>query len=242
MNTLEDIRTRSGLADLFEGQLQHIGIAILMTLGAVSLLEPTEGASLLGVSSVAWAKLSISLAILHQVIVALGFRTQLHLNWLTKRFGDNDMKVWALVFIPLLIARPISLIMVGWADATPITQFATLQMLLGLALLAPALWALHSTFKHFTIPRALGGDHFRDAYAQMPLVSKGIFAYTSNGMYGVAFLGLWAIALLFGSWNALVVALFQHAYIWVHMYCTERPDMDWIYGNRAALAPTDDHA
>lgn len=37
-------------------------------------------------------------------------------------------------------------------------------------------------------------------------------------------------ALMFGSWNALVVALFQHAFIWVHMYCTEGPDMGRIYG------------
>ena len=64
----------------------------------------------------------------------------------------------------------------------------------------------------------------------MPLVNKGIFRYTKNGMYGVVFLGLWGIALLFGSWNALALALFQHAYIWVHMYCTEAPDMRFIYG------------
>ena len=29
---------------------------------------------------------------------------------------------------------------------------------------------------------------------------------------------------------ALAVALFQHAYIWVHYYCTEKPDMRRIYG------------
>ena len=49
-------------------------------------------------------------------------------------------------------------------------------------------------------------------------------------MYGLAFLGLWAIALLCGSWSALVAAAFQHAYIWVHMYTVEGPDMRRIYG------------
>ena len=48
-------------------------------------------------------------------------------------------------------------------------------------------------------------------------------------MYSFVFLGLWGIALLTGSWNALVLALFNHAYIWVHMYCTEDPDMRIIY-------------
>jgi len=28
----------------------------------------------------------------------------------------------------------------------------------------------------------------------------------------------------------LAAALFQHAYIWVHYYCTEEPDMQLIYG------------
>ena len=32
-----------------------------------------------------------------------------------------------------------------------------------------------------------------------------------------------------GSLAALAAALFQHAYIWVHYYCTEAPDMDLIY-------------
>ena len=48
-------------------------------------------------------------------------------------------------------------------------------------------------------------------------------------MYSFAFLIFWAIALLSGSWAALVAALFQHTYIWVHMYCTEEPDLGIIY-------------
>ncbi len=49
-------------------------------------------------------------------------------------------------------------------------------------------------------------------------------------MYGFAFLGLWGVAFLAGSWQALVVAFFQHAYIWVHMYTVEAPDIRWLYG------------
>ena len=44
------------------------------------------------------------------------------------------------------------------------------------------------------------------------------------------------IAMLFGYWNALVVAVFQHAYIWVHMYCTEAPDMARIYTPKPDIA------
>jgi hypothetical protein len=42
--------------------------------------------------------------------------------------------------------------------------------------------------------------------------------------------GAWAIALLTRSQAALAAALFQHAYIWVHWYCTEQPDGVVLYG------------
>ena len=87
--------------------------------------------------------------------------------------------------------------------------------------------------RHFGVWRALGGDHFRDSYRQMTLVKEGAFKYSSNAMYVFAFLVFWSIALLSGSRAALALALFQHAYIWVHMYCTEGPDMRVIYGSGA---------
>lgn len=230
MTTLAEIRGKSTWRDLIEGQLQHIAIALLMTLGALSLLSsPTDATKLLGFTVIVWAKLSIALALIHQIIVAFVFRMQLHKNLMTRLFGERDMKIWAVIFMPLLVVRPLTIIMVGWADATPLTEYRTIEIVLGLAILAPAIWGMHSTLVHFTLPRALGGDHFRDEYLAMPMVSKGVFKFTNNGMYGVVFFGLTAIALLFGSWNALVVALFQHAYIWVHMYCTETPDLKRMF-------------
>ncbi|WP_456387398.1 methyltransferase [Profundibacter sp.] len=237
MPRLEDIRARSTWAQLIEGQPQHLAIALLMALGAGSLLStPQDAPRLMGLTATGWGMASIMLALLHQIIVASVFRLQLHRNIMTRLFGKGDMKIWAMVFMPLLVLRPVTLIMTGWADTVPITGFRNLEIALGLALLAAAIWAMHSVIKYFSIPRALGGDHFREHYAEMPLVNKGAFRVTSNAMYGVAFLGLWGIALLFGSRNALVVALFQHAYIWVHMYCTEAPDMAHIYPPKPDIA------
>jgi len=231
MSRLDDIRATSSWKDLFEGQPQHLGIAILLSAGAMSLLvSPQDAPRLLGISSTGWAILSIALAVAHQIIVAFTFRLQLHRNLLSRWFGERDMAIWRIIFMPLLVARPLSLLMAAWADTTAITDYRAPEILLGTVLLGASVWALHSVIVHFTIPRALGGDHFRDEIASLPLVNEGVFKYTSNGMYGVAFLGFWGIALLSGSWNALVLALFQHCYIWVHMYCTESPDMRWIYG------------
>jgi Gpi18-like mannosyltransferase len=64
----------------------------------------------------------------------------------------------------------------------------------------------------------------------MPMVQQGAFRYSSNAMYTLVSLAFWAIALLTRSQAALAVALFQHAYIWVHWYCTEQPDGAVLYG------------
>lgn len=236
MATLDDIRRKSNWRQILEGQPQHLMILILLTLGALSLLSNGPDNRLLGLSAVGWAKLGIALAIIHQVVVALVFRLQLHRNLLTRLFGDRDMTIWAAIFLPLLAARPLTMIMTGWADDTPITGLRWLEIPVGAALLAVAAWGMQSTLVHFTLPRALGGDHFREEIRALPKVTGGVFDYTDNGMYGVVFLGLWGLALLFGSWNALVLALFQHAYIWVHMYTTEGPDMRRLYGEAGLTA------
>jgi len=229
MATLDDIRKHSTWGQVLEGQPQHLILLILLSVGALSLFTDGDGARLLGLTGAGWARLGLGLVITHQVVVAVVFRLQLHKNILSRLFGRRDMRVWAAIFLPLLVARPITTFMAGWADDTPITGLRWIEIPLGALLLVVAAWAMRSTLVYFTLPRALGGDHFREEIRQLPKVKGGVFDYTDNGMYGVVFLGLWGIALLFGSWNALVLALFQHAYIWVHMYTVEGPDIRRLY-------------
>ncbi len=233
MSKLADIRARSSWHDVFEGQPQHLGLAILLTAGAWGLMVPSaEGHRLLGLEARQWAAVSMGLAIAHQVLVAFVFRLQLHRNLLSRLLGDKDIKIWTKVFLPFLIARPLTVILVGWADDTPIGLPRALEWGIGVLVVGAAIYTMHSVLVHFTIRRAVGGDHFRDEIAALPFVREGAFKFTDNAMYGIVFTGLWGIALMFDSWNALVLALFQHCYIWVHMYCTEKQDMEWIYGNR----------
>jgi len=88
---------------------------------------------------------------------------------------------------------------------------------------------MYSVRRYFGMARAAGADHFFPQYREMALVKEGIFRFTENGMYIYAFLLFWAIAIGFDSSAALVVAAFSHAYIWVHFYATERPDMQYLY-------------
>ncbi|MGR3342805.1 MAG: methyltransferase, partial [Paracoccaceae bacterium] len=219
MRTLASIRANTPKSEVFRGQLQHAMIAALLTAGACSLLRQPDG-SYFGLSPIRWAYIALFVALFHQVMVAIVFRLQLHFDIMVRLFGDRALRIWGAMFLPFLAGRPLLLLVAGLADMGSLSGNREAQLIIGAALLIPAVWTMHSVFKYFTIPRALGGDHFHDQYLNMPLVDQGAFKYSSNAMYSFVFLGMWGIALLTGSWNALVLAMFNHAYIWVHMYCT----------------------
>ena len=88
MARLDDIRDTARPGDLLEGQLQHLMMVILMLAGAYALLTPADGRAL-GLTGRGWALTSIWLAVLHQVVVAAGFRLQLYRGLLTRLFGDR---------------------------------------------------------------------------------------------------------------------------------------------------------
>jgi hypothetical protein len=216
---------------LFHRQWLHlVGLVLLVPICWAFAAPALGDGEWLGVSDTEWFWASIVTAIVHQVIVAFVFRAQLGWSILTRVFGKADMIVWGIVFMPLLIARPILILGVAVANAGTADLPRGFELAAGTALMIPAVYAGYSVGRYFGIDRALGGDHFRQRYRDMPMVREGAFAWTSNAMYALVFLGLWGIALLTGSLAALAAALFQHAYIWVHYYCTEAPDMALIYG------------
>jgi hypothetical protein len=214
----------------FEGQFQHLLLLACLVPGAIFLAQGTlDGSRWLGITDSSWFLALIVLVIVHQVVAWLVWRSQLCFSLFSEVFGERDILVWALIFFPLLLLRPLLTLGLGIADSGSMGAFRGLQIAIGLLLLIPSGYTLWSVVKHFGVKRALGGDHFREEYRDMP-VREGAFKYSANAMYTLAFLGLWAIAFLTGSIAALAAALFQHAYIWVHFYCTEQPDMRVIYG------------
>jgi protein-S-isoprenylcysteine O-methyltransferase Ste14 len=219
---------------LFEGQIQHILMLACILPGGVYLAQPAlDGSSWLGLSDQVWFYSLLGVSVVHQVAGWFVFRTQLAFSLFTRLFRKHDMAVWAIIFFPLFLLRIVCSVGLGIADSGSLSWDRNLQVVLGVLLLIPVFYTAWSIKQFFGVWRALGGDHFRLEYQNMPLVKEGAFKYSSNAMYLFAFLFFWSTALLTGSLAALATALFQHAYIWVHMYCTEGPDMRLIYGNRA---------
>lgn len=218
---------------LFKGQgLHFIAGGILIAITAV-LGNPKLGdGSWLGIEDVTWFWLAIGLAVIHQALVWLVFRGQLGWALFTRWFGQKDLFIWGLMFLPLLCVRPVLLLGLAISDRGSLGLDSTVGRVLGIVLLLPTLYTFYSVGRYFGIPRALGGDHFRLSYRNMPLVRKGAFRWSSNAMYAFAFLGLWSIALFANSAAALILAVFEHTYVWVHYYATEKVDMELIYGER----------
>lgn len=227
------VREAGTAAFFFKRQLWHLlALLLLLPVSWSFAAGALEGAAWLGVRDSAWYWLAIGVAVLHQVLVWLGWRGQLGWAVLTRLFGRADLIVWGALFLPLLVGRPLLILCLAMADRGSLALPVSLSLGLGVTLLVPSMYTLWSVARYFGIPRAVGGDHFRSKYRDMPLVTEGAFQWSGNAMYAFGFLGLWSIAFLLGSQAALSVALFQHAYIWVHQFCTEEPDAALIYGTR----------
>jgi protein-S-isoprenylcysteine O-methyltransferase Ste14 len=228
---MEEICQRVPRSYFWKGQLQHLFFLLLLIPGALWWLGPVANkGTFLSLNTKQWIVLHLAVVVTHQLLAWLVFRLQMCFALFNQLFGKAALIVWGILFFPFLFARPLLLLAIGWIDRGSLTAVPySLLVVGGLLLLVPALYTLWSVKHYFGFSRAIGGDHFFRRYREMPLVRKGAFHYSDNAMYSFAFLALWAVALLFASRAALVMALFQHAYIWVHMYCTEESDLAILY-------------
>lgn len=196
----------------------------------LTAVSPVQQGELWNLPSVAWLWLTVAAAVAHQVYTWVLWRFELYANQLTRWFGDHGFSLFAVGFALLGLSR-LLILPLAVANRGSLSLPDPVRWGLGGLFLLLAMYLFYSVARYFSFRRALGLDHFKPNEARRwSLVDRGIFRFTSNGMYTVGFLLLWAIGLMFESPAALVSALFQHLYIWIHYYCTEQPDMEFIYG------------
>lgn len=205
---------------VWSGQVIHlVGLAILLAfllLAWASLGRPFFAAF--------W--IAVALPVLHQVFVWIAWRSELRSSMISKAMGFGGYLV---VFFVLFVGRFLALGILAYLDQGSLGLGTVPRVLVTGVLTVPSVYAIYSVHRYFGLARAAGADHFEERYRTMPFVKKGIFRYTDNGMYIYAFLSFWAIAIGFNSTSALIVAVFSHAYIWIHYFATEKPDMDYLY-------------
>ena len=188
----------------------------------------------LGISTTHWFWLAFAVPIVHQTYVMLIWRFELYQRTFSKRWGiSKAFKYYTIGFSILFGSRLISIIFLalstqGSWDTSPILAYTLAVIITPLVI-----YLFYSVKKYFTMARAYGIDHFDPNY-QEPYVKQGIFKYADNGMYVFGLMILYLPGLLLFSKAALLAALFNHIYIWVHFYCTEKPDMVHIYDKKSS--------
>jgi len=218
---------------IFEHQIWHLFALILLVLAIKlylsSRLEILDG-SFWGMGTSFWFWLAIVIPIVHQLYVWLAWRFELYLRVFSNQFGAKQaFKIYAAGFSVLFISRLIAIIFLAISSKNTLHVNPVISYVFAALITPPIIYLFYSVKKYFTIERAYGIDHFDKNYNE-PYVKNGIFKYTDNGMYVFGLMILYLPGLLFLSEAAILVALFNHVYIWVHYYFTERPDMLAIYG------------
>ena len=172
--------------------------------------------------------IAASCPILHQIFVWQAWRLELRSAAISRTLGFRG---YVVCFFLLFGSRFISLFVLAWLDRGSLKLDILPRTIVTALLVVIGGYAGYSVKRYFGMLRASGADHFDPRYRDLPLVKEGIFRFTNNGMYVYAFLLFWAIAVGWRSSAALIIAAFSHAYIWVHFYATEKPDMDFLYGS-----------
>jgi len=219
--------------EIFRYQIWHLLFLIIFISAIIIFIANDANAlsgALWGVSSKKWFWIAIAVPIFHQVYVWLVWRLELYQNTFTSRYGvEKSFKLYKIGFAILFVSRLISIIILAVSNQESLLINSYFVYLLAAVITPIVIYLFYSVKKYFTIDRAFGIDHFDKNYNE-PYVKGGIFRFTENGMYIYGLLILYLPGLLLFSEAALIVALFNQIYIWVHYYCTERPDMKVIYG------------
>ncbi len=215
---------------IFEKQILHYILLTILLIGVffISRYEGFLTGQFLKISTQTWLILSIAAAILHQFYVWLCWRTELYYSLITRLLGKNGFIYYSIGFTVLAALRFVFLIGLAIANRNSLEVNQTLLNTITFIILVLALYVLYSVAKYFTFARAMGADHFDESFRNKPLVRKGIFRWTRNGMYNFGIPVVWIPGLLLASKAAMLAALFTHLYIWVHYYSVELPDMKRI--------------
>ncbi|NOH10228.1 MAG: hypothetical protein HND51_01130 [Chloroflexi bacterium] len=199
-------------------------------------LPQAQAGVLWGVGTSFWFWLAIAVPVIHQIYAVIFWRGELHTNWLSKSLGSKEraFKFFRAGFFPMLAARPVSIILLSVANREQLSLGLGWRIGIGIILFAGFAWMMYSVVHYFGMDTAAGRDHFYpEEYKGLALEKRGIYRYVDNAMYSVGFFILWFWGVIFASPAALLAAAFNHAYIWVHWFTVEKPDMQAIYGGNS---------
>ena len=213
-------------------QVLHYLLLLLLLACLIAVMTRDKGyysGELLGIDTLAWFRLAIITAVVHQTYVWLCWRLELFYSLITGLLGKKGFDYYSTGFFVLMLSRLAAVVILAWSNSNSLHWNYSLLSMIAVLLSIPAAYTFYSTIRYFGMTRAAGIDHFDASFRDRPFVKKGIFRFFNNPMYLFGMLIIWLPGLLFSSKAALLAALFNHIYVWVHYFCTEKPDIEFIY-------------
>ena len=220
--------TENKLNFFFKHQIWHLGgTIILFYIGAQFVGLESNTNTFLGIRALEWFVIAMSIPLIHQTYVWICWRSELCWKLISNTIG---FKGYVVLFFILIISR-LSAIVLCFIDYGSLYQPGWLAWILGLILFIPGAYTMYSVKKYFGFLRAAGADHFDPKYRDLPFENRGIFKWTPNAMYVFAIGIPFSFAVATGSQSMFVVAIYTYISIWLHYFCTEKPDIVEIYSN-----------
>ena len=218
---------------MFQYQFYHLAayliLGVILITGTTFL--PHDQKRLWGMTVMQWTIFSWIFAGPFQAWVVILWRLEYHSAFLSSRFGKNGFTIFRAGFVILALLRLLPLVPISLLTQGSLNIPRWIAWIIT-ALTTPfIIWGLYSVFAYFGINRAFGGDHFFEKYREKTLVKKGTFKYIPNSMYTIVLLGLYHPGLMLMSTTGLLAALIHHLFVWVHYFCTEKPDIKVIHSS-----------
>ena len=212
----------------FKNQIWHLGGNVILFYIGVQFVDLESNINIfLGISTLGWFMIAMSIPLIHQTYVWISWRSELCWKLISNTIG---FKGYLMFFFILIILR-LSAIVLCFTDYGSLYKPGWLHWILALILFVPGVYTIYSVKRYFGFTRAAGADHFDLKYRNLPFENRGIFKWTPNAMYifgiGIPF----SFAVATGSQSMFVVAIYTYIAIWLHYFCTEKPDFKVIYGN-----------
>ena len=212
----------------FKHQIWHLGGTIfLFYIGTKFVVLEDNANTFLGIRALVWFMIAMSIPLAHQAYVWICWRSELCWKLISNTIG---FKGYLILFFILIILR-LSAIVLCFVDYGSLYKPGWLTWILALILFIPGGYAMYSVKKYFGFLRAAGADHFDSKYRDLPFENRGIFKWTPNAMYVFAIGIPFSFAVATGSQSMFVVAIYTYISIWMHYFCTEKPDFAVIYNN-----------
>ena len=212
----------------FKHQIWHLGGTIVLFYIGFQFVDLSNNTNtFLGIGAFKWFLVAMTIPLVHQTYVWICWRSELCWKSISNTIG---FKGYVIIFFILIISR-LSAIVLCFVDYGSLYKPGWLAWILGLILFIPGVYTMYSVKKYFGFLRAAGADHFDPKYKDLPFENRGIFKWTPNAMYVFAIGIPFSFAVATGSQSMFVVAIYTYISIWLHYFCTEKPDIAIIYNN-----------